>query len=371
MPPQAPPLDEQEWENPHILRELPGGVLTTDNLYWYFSWSPYYESTCANTALWTQIQKQPEGIHIMLNRQRFEELLERDYPVGLRYMIVGEPLAPGQPWVIQRQNRVRNPETDEIEVTVEGTYYVQGIKILQAPSLLDVLQTRLLQVSQCLSDFFELGKNLSHWSPATGHTYLPASYEPKAGGATAAGSRIGSPTLAPEADGASQGQPGSQQQPGGAATAETLTTDFSDDLFLSSLHLTNRYGNEFMDENPLRGEPGAFVFSNTLGHVDARNRAAQAAAQNQAAAAASSNPANSAISGSNQAGANIKSEIDSTANSVAPTPRPTATGTPLPAAGDAQNRKPSLAGLPTMTTKEKKERRKSKGLNSPVTPTVP
>jgi mediator of RNA polymerase II transcription subunit 6 len=119
---------------------------------------------------------------------------------------------------------------------------------------------------------------MTHWSPASGHSYFQSTYEaPKA--ATTA-SRIGSPTLAPT----NPDQPEDPSTTPAADQAEA-TADFSDALFLQSLMLTNRYGDEYMDENPLKGEPGNFVFTNTRNAIDERNKA-----QEQSVQAASSQP---------------------------------------------------------------------------------
>ena len=183
---------------------------------------------------------------------------------------------------------------------------------------------------------------MTHWSPASGYSYFPSSYEaPKA--ATAA-SRIGSPTLAPTELDQSQGTATAQ-----VADPAEATTDFCDALFMQSLSLTNRFGDEYMDENPLKGEPGAFVFTNTKNAVDERNKA-----QEQSAQAASSQLS--------------ASKLDTQPPSVAPSVAATPKGASTPAAIDSQSKKPGAAPA---SKEKKKERRKSKGLASPTTPGVP
>jgi mediator of RNA polymerase II transcription subunit 6 len=149
---------------------------------------------------------------------------------------------------------------------------------------------------------------------------------------------------------------GSQSQTASAPAQVTdpvaSETDFSDALFMHSLNLTNAYGDEYMDENPLKGEPGAFVFEASRTAVNARNKAQEQAAQPAAAAA--------------------PLKIDTTPASVAPsvvaTPKPTATATPTTAEGPS--RKGSVA--PSGKKKKDKDRRKSQGgLASPTTPSVP
>ena len=179
---------------------------------------------------------------------------------------------------------------------------------------------------------------MTHWSPATGHSYYPSSYEaPKAAGSRI-GSRLGSPTLAPmDLD--------QSQSTAAAPVADPVeaTTEFSDALFMQSLNMTNVYGDEYMDENPLKGEPGAFVFTNTKNAVDERNKAQEQAASSQP----------------------IALKLDTQTSSVAPSVAPTPKGAATPAPIDTQSRKGSVAPL---SKKEKKERRKSKGPASPTTP---
>jgi mediator of RNA polymerase II transcription subunit 6 len=182
---------------------------------------------------------------------------------------------------------------------------------------------------------------MTHWSPANGHSYFPPSYEAAKPAPTA--SRIGSPTLAPA--NLESSQDAAAPQPTDAA--ET-TTDFSDALFMQSLMLTNRYGDEYMDENPLKGEPGAFVFTNTKNAVDERNKAQEQTAQ------PSSQP--TALT------------LDTRPPSVAPSVAPTPKGAATPAPTEAHSRKGSVAALPK---EKRRERRKSKGLASPTTPGVP
>jgi mediator of RNA polymerase II transcription subunit 6 len=183
---------------------------------------------------------------------------------------------------------------------------------------------------------------MTHWSPASGHSYFQSTYEaPKA--ATTA-SRIGSPTLAPT----NPDQPEDPSTTPAADQAEA-TADFSDALFLQSLMLTNRYGDEYMDENPLKGEPGNFVFTNTRNAIDERNKA-----QEQSAQAASSQP--------------TAPKLDTRPPSVAPSVAATPKGAATPTAPEAHSRKGSVANVPK---EKKRERRKSKGLASPTTPGVP
>lgn len=190
-----------------------------------------------------------------------------------------------------------------------------------------------LTLSTRLQNMAELAQSMAHYSPATGYSYFPPTFEaPKASTGSRAGSTVGSPSLAPmDVD-------QTQATATTAAAPEEATDEFSDGLFLTSLRMMNQYGDEYMDENPLKGEPGSFVFTNTKNAVDERNKAQEAASSLLNAP-----------------------KVDTQPPSVAATPLPAAT----PAAVESHSRKGSVA---PEKEKKKKERRKSKGLASPTTP---
>ncbi|KAH7392811.1 hypothetical protein BKA66DRAFT_509855 [Pyrenochaeta sp. MPI-SDFR-AT-0127] len=348
MPPQIPLPDEQEFDQPHLLGGVPNQDLNYgNNPFYYFTSSPWFEPMCINVAVLNNLHIDPNGQQVMNDRKLWDERLRRE-PQGVQFMIAGEPQGEGQPWVLQRQNKVPNSE-GKIETHVEGNWYTQGTKVLMAPSLLDVVQSRLLSVSTRMQQMAEISKNMTHWSPATGYSYFPPSYEGTKAATSA--SRIGSPTLAPTDPDAAA----TQSQAAGATMQTTdavaSTTEFSDALFMQSLRLTNAYGDEYMDENPLKGEPGAFVFENTRTAVDARNKAQEQAAQATQPAPSVALP-----------------KLDTQPPSVAPSSIGTPKGIATPGAVDAHSRKSSVAPAP----KKSKNRRKSQGgLASPTTPSVP
>ncbi|KAH8716847.1 hypothetical protein GQ44DRAFT_624730 [Phaeosphaeriaceae sp. PMI808] len=336
MASKVPLLDEQDFNHPQLLNELPEqSINAANNLCWYFHSSQFFEPACNNSAILSFHRDDPATNWIIHDRKTFDDRL-KGIPEGLQFVVAGEPQADGQPWLYQRQNKIRDSE-GKLDTFVEGNWYNQGTRILMAPSLLDVLtvSTRLQLVA-------DLSQNMMHWSPANGYSYFPSEYEvPKA--ATTA-SRIGSPTLAPtELD---QSQSTTAAQP---VDPVESTTEFSEALFMQSLNMTNRYGDEYMDENPLKGEPGAFVFTNTKNAVDERNRAQEQTSQLQS---------------SQSTAPKIETQPPSTAPSVVATPK----GAPTPATTEGHSRKGSIAALPK---DKKRERRKSKGLASPTTPGVP
>ncbi|KAG9200645.1 Mediator of RNA polymerase II transcription subunit 6 [Epicoccum nigrum] len=356
MPAVIPPLDEQEYVDP----QMPLAHLDADNnAIFHLMNSPFFDGASNNSAVYSIAQGHPNGMQILNDRPTYEAEL-RKYNLGLQYIVAGEPKAEGQPWLIQRQRKVLdmngNPDTVN-----EGNFYTQGTRLLMAPSMLDVVQARLLTVSTRMQQMAELSKNMSHWSPATGHTYLPPSYELAKATDTAsrAASRAASPILAPaDLPDAAASQATAKD---GSTTTPAAPGDsgFNDAFFLHSLHLTHAYGDEHMDANPLLGEPGAFVFANSRSHIDARNKAAQ----EQAATAQQTSSTQPPLRAESAAPGSV-------APSAAATPRGGAT----PMVIDAPSRKGSVVGGVGGKDKEKEERRrrrKSRGLASPTSPTTP
>jgi len=354
MPPTLPPPDEQEYDAPSTIATLPGQDLNAgNNLFWYFTSSPWFDAEeCINISVFSNLNlHDPANAQQIMNDPTLWNQRLNSVPQGIQYVIAGEGQGEGHPWLLQRQHKAEITDYDGNKkngMFVEGNWYTHNTKVLMAPSLLDVVQSRLLTVATRMEQMAEISKNMTHWTPATGYSYFPPSHEATKAATTA--SRIGSPTLVPTDPDAA----GSQSQGAGATTqaADPLasTTEFSDALFMHSLNLTNAYGDEYMDENPLKGEPGAFVFEGTKTAVNARNKA-----QEQAAQASQSTPA---------VGLKIETQPPSRAPSAVGTPKAVGTPTTL----EAQGKKGIIAPAP----KKKKDRRKSQGgLTSPTTPSVP
>lgn len=344
MPPQLPPLDEMEFDQPGVLQTLPGGAtgtLSEATVLWYLMNSPFFDPGSNNIAAINQLRHRQDGGEAILSNPKAYQEHVASFTSGMHYVVVSEPPAQGEPWVVQRQTKVPGEKPGTTAYEVEGTYYTAGTKVLMAPNVLDVVRLRLLSCSTQIAELMELSKDLTRFSPATGHSYLPPSYAlPKAAStASRVGSRLGSPSLAPTEP--ADGPPASQSQP---AESTAASTEYSDALFMDSFRLTNSYYHEFMDENPLTGEPGSFVFTNTHAAVYARNLAREKQQEQKATASTSTVAGN-------------KAETQATGGSVA--------ATPLTTAAEASSRKASIASLPKLG---KEKRRKSKGLGSPVTP---
>jgi mediator of RNA polymerase II transcription subunit 6 len=184
-----------------------------------------------------------------------------------------------------------------------------------------------LTISTQMQTFLSTASQHIHWTPSTGSTYFPP--RQLTDSTTTGTQAVDSPSQS------------SQHHQKTTATASSFSNNAS---LLHSLALTNAYGHEYADENPLHGEPGAFVFASTTSHVEARNKAA-AQAQAQAQAAAQGTGTGTPVPGSG-------------VNSVAATPG-------VGVEGQSLSRKGSVVGIGQVP---KVKRRKSKGPGSPVTP---
>jgi mediator of RNA polymerase II transcription subunit 6 len=196
-------------------------------------------------------------------------------------MIVGEPQPNTDPalgpdtgiWVIRKQDRrKRPPQADEI--TVLGTYYLVGENLYQAPSVYDIVGNHLLSAMNSLTKFAQSAAPLPLYTPATGYTYFPPTTTKTLAASQALTSTSREASTAPT--------------PADVPAAATLdsavqskTTQDADPraqmALFESFNMMLHYGDEYMDENPLRGEPGNFTFSATKHHVRAKAEAAEAA----------------------------------------------------------------------------------------------
>jgi mediator of RNA polymerase II transcription subunit 6 len=113
-----------------------------------------------------------------------------------------------------------------------------------------------MSVTNLLSKFYETATAMQHYAPSRGHTYYP----PVSKGSTQIGLRSTQTSRAnsPAPDAASQTHSLSQA---GATKATSQPND--DRAIWDSFNLSMQYGSEYMDENPLVGEPGSFVLSST------------------------------------------------------------------------------------------------------------
>jgi mediator of RNA polymerase II transcription subunit 6 len=124
----------------------------------YFAESTFFDRTSNNATLATQAFYNPNMYHIIQTREAFEGRLRT--MAGLEYMVVGDPSNNGtQPensgvWVIRKQNRKKRQGRED-EVTPISSYYVVGETVYMAPSVGNILASRMVNSQTLL-----LGKKL-------------------------------------------------------------------------------------------------------------------------------------------------------------------------------------------------------------------
>ena len=135
-------------------------------------------------------------------------------------------------------------------MSVRGAYGTFADTLLQLSTVTSL--TKMLSAASTLPDF----------TPALGHTYLPpTSKNPTPGSSfqNTQTSPVGTPIPT-----TSMTRPDAQETTSTKTSARSKVIDNdvqSSQLLATSFDLFLRYGNEYMDENPIVGEPGAFKLS--------------------------------------------------------------------------------------------------------------
>lgn len=310
-----------------------------DLVHLYFLCSPFCAPDSNNKIIELHAQTDEQSSRIIADRYSFEDRLRS--MTGIEYMIVDgpdprKPETHGNPvWVVRKQRREKEHGQPD-RVTILATYYAIGERIYQAPSLYDILKNGLDMVTLQLKELFDTAYKMQRFSPAEGYSYIKPDSK-KAG--TAEGSTQTSRVGSPVSDTASQ------QLELAEKSEETNEASTGDDALLwESLQKTQMYMDEYMDANPLQGEPGSMFFTSTHDHVRSQNKRAQ-----EAAAAEASKQASQAASRTSSTGS---------------TPQPP------PIKTEGLPRKGSKAMSPLSAT-TKTKRRKSKAPTSPSAPKSP
>lgn len=107
---------------------------------------------------------------------------------------------------------------------------------------------------------------LPTFTASHGHTYLPPGVRSKEGAGTSQASQSKEATPMPDAS--FQTTESSQATGKSSLGGSTTSSNYQDTRSLAeSFSLLTRYGDEFMDESPLVGEPGSFILSRTGGET--------------------------------------------------------------------------------------------------------
>ncbi|KAI9762835.1 MAG: Mediator of RNA polymerase II transcription subunit 6 [Chaenotheca gracillima] len=334
-------LDEISWGSSELAQSM--GGIHTNSILPYFSRSPFFDATSNNASLMTQATYNQSMFHLLQTREAFEGRLRSMQ--GLEYMVVSEPAPPMGPddetgaWVIQKQTRRRTPGSDAVDLTVLNTYFVVEVNIYPAPSIGGVLGARLLSSVSSLTKFLSTASSLPKFTPAMGHTYIRPQPNALTSIHTTQSTRASKETT-PLPDSLPRLNSVSQSQPhlNSAATNMLEARSISESLAMSL-----RYGGEYMDENPLTGEPGSFVLSSSQQHLQ----------HLRAPVSGSSKPATTVTpqaQGQGSPTASAKKGSKAASGSTSPITAAAAAPAPAPAPPKPKRRKSKAAGVSSLAS---------------------
>ncbi|KAK3403518.1 mediator of RNA polymerase II transcription subunit 6 [Sordaria brevicollis] len=262
----GPPLDEIQWHTPP---QFEAGIHSNSILY-YFAQSPFYDKTSNNEVVFQQGLNNQAMFQYLATRELFESRLRE--MSGLEFIVAQEPAETGPGmgtgvWVINKQTRRKRPPTNPArpedgppdEIIVHSTYFVVGENIYMAPTLADVISSRVGSIASAITKTLPLVDEVSNWAPAAGRRYItPAQPSAGAGAAGGATNYTASRTATPMPE----GLPSATANKPSAKT--TVNDPLLDSLLMEEALLTHeRYGTEYMDENPITGKPGDFHLTST------------------------------------------------------------------------------------------------------------
>ncbi|KAL4918006.1 mediator of RNA polymerase II transcription subunit 6 [Aspergillus aurantiobrunneus] len=257
-------LEEILWRSPsHV--QMMGGYLHSNNILFYFAESPFFDATSNNASLAIQANYNEAFRHFVETREAFEGRLKTMQ--GLEFIVGYDPLQaaagsnaqfahePSNVWVIRKQMR-RKRSGYEDEVVVLATFFVVGDCIYMAPSAASVLGNRILSAVTSLTGLLKTASTLPKFTPSHGHTYLPPTTKSTDAGQPSVQTQTSKEnTPMPDADATNKAQPFAGAQAGTSSSVHDMMT------LAESFNLLARYGDEYMDESPLMGEPGSFILS--------------------------------------------------------------------------------------------------------------
>ncbi|CAH0005194.1 unnamed protein product [Clonostachys byssicola] len=242
-------LREIQWHSPESAESL--GGLHSNTILFYFSFSPFFERTSNNAVIFSQAQNNQTMFHLIQTREAFEGHLKT--MKGLQFVVAEEPAESGPGagtgvWVIRKQTR--QVKFQEEEIIVHAYYFIVGLNIYMAPTMADLLATKIMMISSAISQALTTAESIKRWQASTGHVYqLPGTATaPKATKTIEAKAE----TPLPDATG----------KPATATASKNDETSL-EKLIEESYWIHMKYGGDYIDENPITGRPGEFHLSST------------------------------------------------------------------------------------------------------------
>ncbi|OAQ95979.1 hypothetical protein LLEC1_02855 [Akanthomyces lecanii] len=189
-----PPLDEIQWRSPLLIQQM--GGLHSNTILFYFAESPFFERTSNNAVIMSQAMNNMSMYHFIQTREAFEGRLKT--MSGLEFIVGEEPAESGPGmgtgvWVIRKQTR-RKRYQEEDEITVHASYFVVNENIYMAPTLADILASRIVRggtleahhsmrqpltspcqmtISSAIAKALPAAEAARQWRPSGGHSYKP------------------------------------------------------------------------------------------------------------------------------------------------------------------------------------------------------
>ncbi|KAG5988733.1 hypothetical protein E4U52_006274 [Claviceps spartinae] len=253
--PNDPPLDEIQWRSPQTIASM--GGLHSNTILFYFAESPFFERTSNNAIIMSQAMNNMSMYHYIQTREAFEGRLRT--MSGLEFMVGEEPAETGPGmgtgvWVIRKQTRRKQQYQEEDEITVHATFFVVGENIYMAPTLADILASRIMTISSAIAKALPAADSIRKWRPSTGHVYELPTNANQSRPTKAQESKAATPSLPPNGQAATNNNTKIEQK-----TDEAQLERSAEEALL--MHM--RYGGEYIDENPITGRPGEFHLSTT------------------------------------------------------------------------------------------------------------
>ncbi|KAK0758918.1 hypothetical protein N5P37_008405 [Trichoderma harzianum] len=246
--PNDPPLDEIQWRSPQIVAQM--GGLHSNTILFYFAESPFFERTSNNAVIMAQAMNNMAMYHYIQTREAFETRLKT--MSGLEFIVGEEPAETGPGmgtgvWVIRKQTRRKRYQDDD-EITVHASFFVVGENIYMAPTLADILASRIMTISSAIAKALPAAEAARKWRPSTGHVYqLPASQS----------------STQPKPQEFKEEKPVLDEAGKPLSAVAKHDAPFMDRVAEESFMIHLRYGGEYIDEIPITGKPGEFHLSST------------------------------------------------------------------------------------------------------------
>lgn len=257
--PNEPPLDEIQWRSPQTLATM--GGLHSNTILFYFAESPFFERTSNNNVIMSQAMNNISMYHFIQTRESFEGRLRT--MSGLEFIVGEEPAETGPGmgtgvWIIRKQTRRKRYQGEEDEITIHSSYFVVGENIYMAPTLADILASRIMTISSAISKVLPAAQNARKWRPSLGHVYQLPSNQPQAPSRPKIQeSKEGTPM--PESQVSRSTATGANAPAPATKTEEMSMERVAEESFM--VHM--KYGGDYIDENPITGRPSEFHLATT------------------------------------------------------------------------------------------------------------